>query len=1030
MGAIWLGILSMAAADAAEFNRDVRPILSDKCFGCHGPDATAKKIPLRLDSEAAAKAELGGRRAIVDGKPDESELIKRITAENKARRMPPITSGHTLSAKEIETLREWIAKGAKWQQHWSFLTPARPPAPEVSNKARVRNAMDQFVLARLEKEGLTPSREASKETLIRRVSLDLTGLGPTPAEIDSFLEDRSPNAYEKVVDRLLASPRYGERMAIRWLDAARYADTNGYQYDGERVMWRWRDWVIDAFNQNKPFDRFTLEQIAGDMLPNATAGQKMATGFNRNHRGNTEDGIVPEEYAIEYVVDRVETTSAVFLGLTMGCGRCHNHKYDPITQKEFYQFFAYFNNVPESGRAMKYGNSPPLTPAPTVEQQAQLGELERKIRTIEAEIAHHAAATRKAQAAWERELKNASPVYWSPPGMRDAHFPLDDNLPAHAGSPAIVEGKIGRAALLDGKSYFEVPAAGQFDIDDRFTLAGWFYPECSACSLMSRMNDSPKGKGFGVHLGNGKVFVAINSVWETDAIKYESEEVLEQGKWHHIAVTYDGSKMAAGHTLYVDGKPARVHVLQDNLYRPFRNAGARFTVPFRIGAGNGSGERFRGRVDDVHLYARMLKPEEIESLAVGLSLREIAARRPTPAGQRQLDWYFQHEAAPSEVRRRWKQLHTLLEEKENLERTFPTVMVMAESPVPKDTHLLIRGQYDKKGEKVQPGLPAIFGRLPEGAGNNRLGLASWLISEKNPLTARVTINRFWQMLFGAGLVKTVEDFGLQGEWPSHPDLLDWLATEFVRTGWDVKAILKTIVISATYRQSSKATPELLQRDPENRLLARGPRFRMPAEMVRDNALHAAGLLKHRPGGPSVKPYQPAGLWSELIMQDMEYVQSKGDDLYRRSLYTFWKRTVAPPMMANFDSALRETCTVRENRTNTPLQALNLMNDVTFVEAARFIGQRMMREGGADVEARLRHGFRLVTGRAPSAAEAGILRGSLQYHRDYFASKPERVKAYLSLGDSPPDTTLNGAELAAYGSVASLMLNLDEAITKE
>ncbi|MBL8228552.1 MAG: DUF1553 domain-containing protein [Bryobacterales bacterium] len=1032
-----LGVLSMtvvaAAEQTVEFNRDVRPILSDKCFGCHGPDAKTKNIALRLDVESMAKSDLGGRFGIVEGDPAKSEVIRRVTTEKKALRMPPLASGHTLGEKEIDTLRTWIAEGAKWQKHWSFLAPVRHPLPAVRDGLWPRNGIDHFILARLEREGVKPSGEASRETLARRVSLDLTGLPPTVAELDAFLKDTSPQAYERMVDRLLASPRFGERMAIRWLDAARYADTNGYQFDGERVMWRWRDYVIESFNRNKPYDRFLVEQIAGDLLPGATLEQKIATGFNRNHRANTEDGIIPEEYAVEYVVDRIETASTVFLGLTTGCARCHNHKYDPITQKEFYQFYGYFGNVPEYGRAIKYGNSPPLIPAPTVAQQEELRQLEARMRTVESALAKQNAEIERAQAQWERNLAKSAPLTWAPREMREVSYDLNDNLPGHVGKPRIAAGKLGSAVRFDGSTYFEVPSVAQFDIDDRFSIAGWVQPECDNCTIWSRMNDSAKGKGIGLHLEEGKLFLTMTNVWADDATRFVALQPLPRGRWVHLAMTYTGSKMAEGWKLYVDGKPVEVKVLQDTLYRPFRNAGSTFRVPFRLGAGNGREQRYQGLIDDVHVYSRVLEPDEVESLAVGATLNEIAAKpaaQRSAAEKRQIDRYFLDQAAPAGIRENWRRLVALRQDKEALERTFPSVMIMAESVPRKQAHLLIRGQYDKPGESVEPGVPAVLPPLPAGAPNNRLGLAQWMVDKSNPLTARVAVNRFWQSIFGTGLVKTTEDFGVQGEWPSHPELLDWLAAEFVASGWDVKAMMKLMVMSAAYRQSSASSQELTARDPENRLLARGPRARIPAEMVRDSALLAAGLLKEKLGGPSVKPYQPDGLWQELIMQDMHYVQSKGDDLYRRSLYTFWKRTVAPPMMANFDSALRESCTVRENRTNTPLQALNLMNDVTFIEAARFVGQRMLREAPGDANSRLAYGFRLITSRNPSDAEKAVLRSNLQYHLDYFAGNPERVKSYLSQGDSPPDPKLDARELAAYASVASLMFNLDEAITKE
>jgi hypothetical protein len=1012
-----------------DFNRDVRPILSDKCFTCHGPDAVAKKIPFRLDSEAAAKADLGnGRRAIVDHDAASSVVVRRITSEKPALRMPPVYSGLKLTDAEIETIREWIQQGAPWQKHWSFLQPVRKPLPGVAGKTWARNAIDFFVLEQLEKKGLKPSTEASRETLLRRVSLDLTGLPPTPTELDAFVADKSPNAYEKVVDRLLASPRYGERMAVRWLDAARYADSNGYQYDGERNMWRWRDWVIDAFNRNQPFDQFTIEQIAGDLLPNATTAQKIATGFNRNHRANTEDGIIAEEYAVEYVVDRVETTSTVFLGATLGCARCHNHKYDPFTQKNFYQMFAYFNNVPELGRAMKYGNSPPVVPAPTVDQQKKLDELMARMQTERKQLLNAAHRVEAEQRTWEAGLRPQQPIHWAP----SSGLVLTDVAKATPkGAPKLVSEHVGSAVSLDGSSYLDLGDTAVFDIEDRFTMSAWIYSEgVPDGSIVSRMSDSPTGKGYGIHADHGKIHVNITSVYADDAIRLETEDTLAPKQWHHIAVTYTGSRMAEGIAVKIDGKRSPVKVILDSLYRPFGNAGRAFHQSLRIGAGWGPDRRFKGIIDDVRIYNRILADDEIAAMAVNDFLSAIAAKpeaNRTQAERNALRWYFLENAADQQTRESWKRLAALQREREALERTFPTVMVMAESPKPKDTFLLIRGAYDKHGERVAPGVPEVLHPLPSGAPANRLGLAKWLVAPANPLTARVAVNRFWQMYFGAGIVKTIEDFGVQGDSPSNPDLLDWLATEFIRCGWDVKAMQKLIVTSATYRQQSQATPELLQRDPENRLLARGPRHRLAAEMVRDQALYAAGLLVEKLGGPSVKPYQPAGLWQDQSMQDMDYKQSTGPDLYRRSLYTFWKRTIPPPMLTNFDASGREACVVRETRTNTPLQALNLMNDVTFNEAARFIGQRMLKEGGSDVASRLRYGFRLILSRAPRLEELGVLESSLNYHRDYFASDPKRATAFIKVGDSPADASLNPQELAAYASVASLMLNLDEAV---
>jgi mono/diheme cytochrome c family protein len=1023
-------LASLARAADVEFNRDILPILSDKCFTCHGPDAAAKKIPFRLDSEAAAKADLGGgKTAIREGNPQASELIRRITTESKAQLMPPVYTGSTLSTAEIQKLTQWVSDGAKWQQHWSFIPPRATDPPAPTKPDWVRNPIDNFVLARLNQEGLSPSPETDKETLIRRVTLDLTGLPPTPAETAQFLQDSSPQAYERVVDRLLASPRYGERMATPWLDAARYADSNGYQYDGERIMWPWRDWVIRAFNQNKPFDQFTVEQIAGDLLPNATSDQRIATGFNRNHRMNTEDGIIAEEYAAEYVVDRVDATSTVFLGLTLACARCHNHKYDPFTQKEFYQVFAYFDNIPELGRAMKYGNSPPLELAPTDQQKQRLTALDQRLTQLSHFIAENDLKIAQSQTAWERSLPGEDRDHWAP----QAGIQKGCSIEAGPASADVqqVPGVFRTASKFSGASYLDRGDVCGFDIQDRFTIAAWVLD--GEGPLATRMEDKGEGKGYAFAIEDGRVRVNLTSIWVDDAVKVKTEEKLAPGKWHHVAMTYDGSRTAGGVKVYVDGASAQLKVEQDNLYRPFRNAGKPVKDPLRIGGGWGPAKRFRGSMEDVRVYDDALPAMEISALAVPESISAIAAK---PVADRTgiekylLRRFYLEDAAPAEWKSQWQAKLDLERQRQELVRTFPTVMVMAEKPKRDDTFILIRGAYNVRGDKVEPGVPAVLPPLPPGAPTNRLGFAEWLVDKKNPLLARVTVNRFWQMYFGTGIVKTTEDFGRQGEWPSHPELLDWLAVQFMQTGWDVKAMQKLIVMSATYRQASEVTPALQNRDPDNRLLARGPRFRLTAGMIRDQALFAAGLLSEKIGGPSVKPYQPDGLWKELSMQDMDYVQSHGDDLHRRTLYTFWKRTVAPPMQANFDSALRESCVVRETRTNTPLQALNLMNDVTFLEAARLLGQRMIKEGGTTAAEHLSYGFRLLNGRAPRPEEQEVLREDLQYHLDYFSTNPKEVELYLKQGETPVDPALNPREIAAYAAVGSLLLNLDETVTKE
>lgn len=1039
--AIVAGLILAVAAEGqeqkpapVEFNRDIRPILSDKCFTCHGPDKNNRLTPLRFDTEEGAFIELrGGKRAIVGGDPAASEMYRRISSDNEAQRMPPAYAGRKkLTDGEIDVIRRWIEQGAPWQRHWSLIPPRRPEVPANRDSAWPRNPIDHFILERLERAGLKPSAEAARATLIRRVSLDLTGLPPTPAEVDSFLADQSPEAYEKVVDRLLASPRYGERMAFEWLNAARYADTNGYQTDAERSMWRWRDWVIDAFNKNMPYDEFTIEQIAGDMLPNARLDQIIASGFNRNHRGNGEGGIVPEEYAVEYVADRVDTTSTVWLGLTMGCARCHDHKYDPITQKEYYRVFAYFNNVPERGRAFKYGNSPPVVKAPTAEQQNELAGLDRKITEAEKEFERLRPETTAAQLAWEKSIRN-SRLDWANDSGLAVRFAMDSKLPNDGIKPSngelrFASGRIGEALELDGKLAVDAGDVAKFGFHDRFTIGAWIYPASASGAILGRTRDTPEGtKGYAVLLNDGKVQVNLVQRWLDDALRTETQDKLELNQWHHVAVTYDGSLLATALKIYVDGQLVPQHVLLDELNQSFA-----VSEPLLIGTINGAVERFRGLIDEVRIYQGVLPAESMAVLATPETVSEIASITPENRAQAQQDKLslcFLSQYAPSGIREAWRRLVTLRKQRQDLWESVPTVMVMAEMEKPRDTFVLARGVYNKPTEKVTPGVPAMLPPLPGGCPNNRLGFARWLVDPSNPLTARVAVNRLWQMLFGAGLVKTAENFGSQGEWPSHPELLDWLATEYVRGGWNTKALLKLIVSSATYRQSSKVTPELVERDPENHLLARGPRFRLPPEMVRDQALAIAGLLTERIGGPSVKPYQPAGLWSELA-GGKDYEQDHGPNLYRRSLYTIWKRTAPPPAMMIFDAPGRETCSVLATRTNTPLQALDLMNDVTYIEASRKLAERMMLEGGESPEERIAYGFRLTTARRPAGEEAGILLASFHRYRDVFQTDPEEGAKLLSQGESPRNESLDVPELAAYSMVASLILNTDEAITKE
>ncbi len=1060
----WIGVARVAPAEplpeTVGFNRDIRPILFDKCYRCHGPDSGTRQANLRLDRAEAATKEAartvaadGPLQVIAPGVPDRSALMHRITAADPEQRMP--LGEQPLAEREVALLERWIEQGAQYEPHWAFVAPVRPDPPPATD-AWARNPIDAFILDRLEREGLQPAPEADRATLIRRVTFDLTGLPPTPAEVDAFVADKSPDAYEKVVDRLLASPRYGERMAVHWLAAARYSDTYGLYFDQRKEMWPWRDWVIDAFNRNLRFDRFTVEQLAGDMLPHATLEQKVASGFNRNARMTSEGGSSEDEYFVETVVDRVGTTGTVWLGLTVACARCHDHKFDPISQKEFYQFYAYFNSVPESGLAQHVGNTPPIIHVPNPEQQAQLEAFDDRIAAAEERLAELRPAIGEAQREWEASLGAASPVLGRLEHGMTGYFPLATEAEHRFdGSRYVDGGTAGRRGRTRLDAYLHDPDPNGFSNNrgggNAFTVAAWIEPDAPSGPIVTKtLLDTARGKGFSFLLADGRLQVNLVGAsgigWmDMDAGHVETAEPVVGSGRHHVVATYDGSRHIEGVRVYVDGKPVELNVLHSNLgpFYPTRD-------PLRIGAGGGP-ERFRGSIRDVRLYEAALPPARIAALAEPASLAAIAAlppdRRSRPQADK-LDAYFlEHEAAVwverparDEARRLRKagvpvtvdevlaELRTARREKEDFEDTLPTTMVMRELPEPRPAHLLLRGLWDRPGEQVERATPAWLPPLPKGAPNDRLGLAMWLVDPSNPLTARVQVNRYWEMVFGTGLVETADNFGVQGALPSHPELLDWLATEFVRGGWDVKAIQRLIVTSATYRQSSGAAPALLERDPDNRLLARGPRFRLPAEMVRDQMLAVSGLLVEKLGGPSVKPYQPDGVWDGGF--GAIYEQDHGADLYRRSLYTFWRRSTPPASPAIMDAADRDNPTVSSSRTNTPLQALTLMNDVAYLEGARMLAERMLREGGKTDADRIAFAFRLATAQAPSGIELRETLKVLRAFRERYRADGEAALEFLSQGEHPRDETLDVGEHAAHAAAASLILNLDEVITKE
>jgi hypothetical protein len=1009
------------------FNRDIRPILSDLCFKCHGPDEKTRAGGLRLDTrEGAITAADSGKHAIVPGRPEAGELLRRVLSADPDERMPPpAAGGRRVSPEQADLLKRWIAQGAEYRGHWSFEPPSRPATPQASAPHfPVRNPIDALVLARLTREGLTPSKPADKVALIRRLTLDLTGLPPTPAEVDAFLADDSPSAYAEVVERLLASPRFGEHQARYWLDLARYGDTHGLHLDNERALWKYREWVIRAFNDNMPFDRFAVEQLAGDLLPNPTHDQRIATGFNRCNVTTSEGGSINDEVLVRYAVDRTETLGTVFLGLTLGCAVCHDHKFDPVSQKDFYRLYAFYN---ASADAAMDGNAfapPPVLRLPTEAQTARLKELDAAVAATRKRIAD-------ALAAADYVEPTAKPGECSPREPADYVW-IDDAVPAGAKPEGTTPWEFVKAPdhpVLSGRK--SMRRSGKGITQHYFEKAATPLKIGPGDKLFAHVRldpkDPPKAVMLQFHDGTG---------WEHRAVWGDAKAI----EWGEAGTA---SRWVAG-PLPKAGEWVRLEIDADK-------------VGFKPGAavGGWAFTQFDGTVywDKAGLVTRTRQGGQgFETIAEWEEFERADAKSKTPKpvrdavkakpekrtdAQKKLirDHFLEHVYGPT--RKVFEPLHKEIEslekQRKDTDAAVEISMVMADLPKPRDTHVLIRGAYDKKGEKVSAGTPAVLPPMPEGAPANRLGLARWLTARGHPLTARVTVNRFWQQFFGRGLVKTSEDFGSQGEWPSHPDLLDWLATEFVDGGWDVKHLMRLIVTSSTYRQSSDVTPDLLKRDPENVLLARGPRFRLDAEVVRDSALFVSGLLVEKVGGRSVKTYQPPGIWEAvgfLGSNTRQFSRDKGEALYRRSLYTFWKRTAPPPSLMAFDAPSRETCTARRARTNTPLQALALMNDEQYVEAARHFAERMIASGGATPAERLAFGFRAATARRPTASELDVLVRVFGKQLERFRADAAAAGKLLAVGESKRNPALDPAEHAAYTMAANLILNLDETISKE
>jgi len=1031
------------AADKVQFNRDVRPILRENCFACHGPDSAARKAKLRLDQrEAALQAEV-----FVPGKPEESELVRRITAEDPKERMPPQNAHKTLTQAQKDLLQQWIAQGAEYQPHWSYLKPERPPLPPVKNPAWVRNPIDRFVLAKLESVKLEPSQEADRRTLARRLSLDLTGLPPALADVEAFVSDAAPDAYEKFVDQLLASPHWGEHRARYWLDAARYADTHGLHFDNYREMWAYRDWVIGAFNRNLHFDQFTLEQLAGDLLPHPTLDQLVASGFNRCNVTTNEGGTIAEENLVFYTRDRTETVAQVWLGLTANCAVCHDHKFDDFPTRDFYSMAAFFNNSTAKALDENIHNTPPIIVVPRKEDRGRWDVLGKELAGLRTTIEERKKAARPDFDKWLAALKQDQLGELIPTSGLAVHAPLDEgtgktfHVAVNGNVRSIdlesgfdwTQGNIGPKALaMKAGQAIELPDVGQFAQGQGFSCGVWlrFSKRGQTGALAGRMDDGPKFGGWDLWIENDRVGMNLINHWPENALKVLTKTLLQPNQWHHVMVTYDGSARASGLTVYVNGVVQDIEVIADRL-----SGSIRTPAPFKIGQRKSSSRLPPGMaLQDVRLYTRALSGMEVEHVArgtrAGVVFAKPADKRTAAENKELFDWWLVAQDEPYRDLR--TQSSPLVREEALIRGRGAITHVMKERDQPAEAYVLFRGEYDKRRDKVAANSPSALLPMPAGLPRNRLGFAQWLLLPEHPLTARVTVNRFWQEVFGTGLVRTAGDFGVSGEPPSHPELLDWLAVEFRESGWDVKRFFKLIVTSATYRQAAVATKENLEKDPQNVLFSRGPRYRMDAEMIRDYALAASGLLVHKIGGPSVKPYQPKNVWEVTGMPESntrKYQQDSGENLYRRSLYTFWKRGAPPASLEILNAPSREFCTVRRERTNTPMQALVTMNDPQFVEAARHLAEITLQEGGLMFDGRIDVMARRLLARPLREAELRVVQKMFEDFLAHYQAHADDARQLIAVGESQPDPTLDVPALAAWTMTANQLLNLDEVLTK-
>jgi hypothetical protein len=1046
----------MASARKISFNQTIQPILSANCYACHGPDPGARKAKLRLDrAEFAYVPHDKSGPAIIPGQPDKSPLVRKIEAKNPKDRMPPPEAHKTLKPEQIALLREWVKQGAVYEEHWAFIVPRPQAIPEVKQREWVRNAIDNFILSRLEKEGLTPSTEADRRSLIRRVTYDLTGLPPTPQEVENFVADTSPDAYEKVIDQLLASPRYGEHRAHYWLDVARYGDTHGLHIDNFRHIWPYRDYVIKAYNQNKHFDRFVSEQLAGDMLPDKTLDSLMASAYIRAGISSGEGGTLTEELRVNNKRERTEAYSAAFIGLTVGCANCHDHKFDPITQKDFYRLTAFFNNLAENPFNDDRNDWPPILLVPKPENRAVYEETLAKKTAIERRINERRGQARELIASWlAQPLRGPRPV--SSEGLvvrlrfdeqkgdefADSATGKKRKFATATGAPVVWgEGtRFWPYVRMESNTHLELPDVGDEDGTKPFSVATWMRPHLRPNEpkdasrpdgvILSRADANQDGRGWQLISDKGKLKFVLAHKLPNEAIEVETlDKVLAVGQWNHLTATYDGSGKAAGVSLYVDGVPQFLAVVNDGLQDSSDTA-----APLEFGRTHLDSNPLRQTgFQDFRFYQREISVTEAARLPFADYVAEVVGKPISKWSEDEFQtvskYYFdEHDAATLALR---AQLVPLQQELERLGRGGDIELISEEAPTLAYADVLNRGVFSARTERVRPDVPHFLPGLPARVPLDRLTLATWTVSPANPLTARVTVNRMWSEIFGTGLVETTEDFGVMGARPSHPELLDWLALDFRDHDWDVKRFYKQIVMSASYRQSARATPQQIEKDPNNRLLARGPRFRMDGEMIRDTALASSGLLVEKIGGPSVKPYQPAGVWeagSHQVSDTKEYVQDHGNGLYRRSLYTFWKRMATLPNMDALDVPARDGACTRRQRTDTPLQALVLMNDPQWLEASRQLAERVIHESRS-TDARLNAIGELLLARPWESKEKAVLEKALSKFQSAYGQDQSAAEKLLAAGESKRDTSVPADELAAWMLVASAAMNLDAVVNK-